>query len=36
MVRANMSIGKTRLYKIDKSNPMIKTITEFEKSYQCR
>jgi predicted transcriptional regulator len=31
MVKVNRTIGKARLYKIDRSNPMIKTITEFEK-----
>jgi hypothetical protein len=31
MVKVNRTIGKARLYKVDKSNPMIKTITEFEK-----
>ncbi len=27
----NRSIGKAKLYKIDRSNPMIMTITEFER-----
>lgn len=31
MVKVNRSIGKARLYKIDRANPMIKTITEFER-----
>jgi predicted AAA+ superfamily ATPase len=31
MVKVNRAIGKARLYKIDRSNPMIKTITEFER-----
>jgi len=31
MIKVNRSIGKARLYKIDKSSPMIKTITEFER-----
>ena len=31
MVKVNRAIGKAKLYKADKSNQMIKTITEFEK-----
>jgi response regulator of citrate/malate metabolism len=31
MIKVNRSIGKAKLYKIDRSNPMIKTITEFER-----
>jgi predicted transcriptional regulator len=31
MVKVNRTIGKAKLYKIDRSNPMIKTITEFER-----
>lgn len=31
MVKVSRSIGKAKLYKIDKSNSMIKTITEFER-----
>lgn len=30
-LRVNRSIGKAKLYKIDRSSPMIKTITEFER-----
>lgn len=30
MVKVSRAIGKAKLYKIDRSNPMIKTITEFE------
>ncbi len=31
MIKVNKSIGKAKLCKIDRSNPMIKTITEFER-----
>ena len=31
MVKVSRAIGKARLYKIDRSNPMVKTITEFER-----
>lgn len=31
MVKVSRAIGKARLYKIDRSSPMVKTITEFEK-----
>lgn len=31
MVKVSRAIGKAKLYKIDRSNPMIKTITEFER-----
>lgn len=31
MVKVNRSIGKAKLYKIDRSSPMVKTITEFER-----
>ncbi len=31
MVKVSRAIGKAKLYKIDKSSPMVKTITEFEK-----
>jgi DNA-binding IclR family transcriptional regulator len=31
IVKVNRAIGKARLYKLDRSNPMIKTITEFER-----
>ena len=31
MVKVNRSIGKAKLYKIDKSSPMVKTITDFER-----
>lgn len=32
MVKVSRSIGKAKLYKVDRSNPMIRTITEFEKN----
>jgi len=31
MVKVSRAIGKAKLYKIDRSNLMIKTITEFER-----
>ena len=31
MIKVSRAIGKAKLYKIDKANPMIKTITEFER-----
>lgn len=31
MVKVSRAIGKAKLYKIDRSNPMVKTITEFER-----
>ena len=31
MIKVSRAIGKAKLYKIDKSSPMIKTITEFER-----
>lgn len=31
MIKVGRVIGKAKLYKIDRSNPMIKTITEFER-----
>lgn len=31
IVKVSRAIGKARLYKIDRSSPMVKTITEFEK-----
>lgn len=31
MIKVSRAIGKAKLYKIDKSSPMVKTITEFEK-----
>jgi len=31
IVKVSRSIGKAKLYKVDRSNPMVKTITEFEK-----
>lgn len=36
MVKASRAIGKARLYKIDRSSPMVKTITEFERKCRCR
>lgn len=36
MVKVSRAIGKAKLYKIDRSNWMVKTITEFEGSCQCR
>ena len=31
MIKVSRAIGKAKLYKIDRTNPMIKTITEFER-----
>ena len=31
MVKVSRMIGKAKLHKVDRSNPMIKTITEFER-----
>ena len=31
MIKVSRAIGRAKLYKIDRSNPMIKTITEFER-----
>jgi len=31
MVKVSRSIGKAKLYNVDRSNPMVKTIVEFEK-----
>ena len=35
IVRINRTTGKPKLYKIDRSNPVVKTITEFERKF-CR
>lgn len=31
MIKVSRAIGKAKLYKVDRSSPMIKTITEFER-----
>src|SRR5947208_7554027 len=31
MIKVSRAIGKAKLYKIDRANPMIRTITEFER-----
>jgi Fe2+ or Zn2+ uptake regulation protein len=35
-VKVNRTTGKTKTYKIDTKNPMVKTITEFERKLSAQ